>query len=257
MKVVAAIGVIMLWTSFAAGCDRNASEPAPTSTKPSKVATPAAPVSASSPPPADPQPPASKPPAATALPEAFCAKLPALVARCKQFAGFAATAPERCVHDTDSLLARRPDLRPLFQCAVDRDDCKDIATCFTQKQTDPTRDLRTCHDTSRGISSHAVGIPRAEWVHRNGAGVTRLRDARSTAQAPIEMCGVDAANEWLTTLTCNDGSRPIKSHGDAELARAGNAGQAGRCGSFIDDYRVRCSESTYQIFIDAYICPLP
>lgn len=197
----------------------------------------------------------SPPPPVTSLPKAFCAKLPALVARCKSFAGFAAAAPERCGQDTDSLIARRPDLRPLFQCAVDHDDCRDIATCYTQQQADPTHDLRACQDTSRGISEHAVGIPKAEWLRRNGAGVTKLRDARSTTQTPIEMCSVDAANEWLTALTCDDGSRPIQDHGAAESARAGNVGPAGRCGSLVDEYRVRCPERTYQIFIDAYVCP--
>jgi hypothetical protein len=85
----------------------------------------------------------------------------------------------------------------------------------------------TGHASTRAAGD--AGYPRAAWEHRNGAGVTMLRDAHSTADKPIEMCGVPAATEWLTTLRCNDGSQPLKDSRQAELARTGNLGEAGRC----------------------------
>jgi len=53
------------------------------------------------------------------------------------------------------------------------------------------------------------------------------------------------------------GSRSASGGGAIERARAGSVGQGGRCGSIIDHYVVACPEAKYDIFIDAYICPLP
>jgi hypothetical protein len=69
------------------------------------------------------------------------------------------------------------------------------------------------------------------------------------------MCGIPAENDWLESLTCDDGSKPF---GNAEEVRAGNVGPGGRCGSIVDQYVVKCpGGKTYPIFIDAYVCPKP
>jgi hypothetical protein len=74
----------------------------------------------------------------------------------------------------------------------------------------------------------------------------------SSKDKPAEMCGVPEASAWLESLACNDGSRPVS---NAEEVRLGNVGPGGRCKSIVDEYNVKCPEKTYDIFIDAYICP--
>lgn len=223
-----------------------------------------APVSPS-PPPATPSPAAPSPPpnarrAITA--EAFCERWARLTAECEPFAK-AGLAANTCVAETSAVLAREhlnPQLLTIIRCAVESDGCDDALQCIALDLEEPSATdaaLRACHDRSPGHTLRAVGIPRSEWERRNGAGVTTFRDARSTELAPIEMCGVAAANEWLTTLRCDDGSQPIEDHRDAEDTRSGNIGPGGRCRSIIDRYVVLCPERRYEIFIDAYICPRP
>lgn len=142
-------------------------------------------------------------------------------------------------------------------CLARNDDCDAVMQCFTANQDDPTRQLRACDDHSADSSGHAVGLPRASWEQRRGAGITTFRDAASTKALPIEMCGVPAATDWLTTLVCDDRSRPLPTRRDAANARSGNVGAGGRCHSIIDHYRVTCPEASYEIYIDAYVCPRP
>ena len=85
--------------------------------------------------------------------------------------------------------------------------------------------------------------------------MTKFSEARSTKELPIEVCTIDAENEWLSSLSCDDGSQPIDSHQAAEMARVGNLGNGGRCGSIIDLYRVKCPEKSYDLYVDAYVCP--
>ena len=61
--------------------------------------------------------------------------------------------------------------------------------------------------------------------------------------------------DYLTQVTCTDGSHPFADRGDAHAARAGNVGPGGRCDRIIDQYVVPCPEATYQVFVDAYRCP--
>ena len=141
---------------------------------------------------------------------------------------------------------------------IEHDDCDELFQCLAGALPDTTDPgtLRACDDHSQRMFEHAVGIPKAEWDHRNGAGVTKFHDARSTKDDPVETCGVPAATTWLTSLRCDDGSQPIKDVSDAENARTGNLGGGGRCRSFIDHYVVPCPERSYEIFVDAYVCPL-
>jgi len=144
----------------------------------------------------------------------------------------------------------------VFTGCVIQPSCEEVKNCLTAASDSANQqqqqDLRACTDAP-GMS--AVGIPAADWAKRNGAGVTRFSDAKSSKDLPIEMCGIEDENEWLVSLTCDDGSHPLKDHRDAETIRAGNVGSGGRCNSIIDRYRPVCGTKTYEIFIDAYICP--
>jgi hypothetical protein len=142
-------------------------------------------------------------------------------------------------------------------CLARNDECDAAMDCIMADQFDPTKELRACDDHSEGSHGHAVGLSRAAWTQRKGAGITSFRDASSTKAVPIEMCGVGAATEWLTTLQCDDRTRPLPERRDAANARAGNVGPGGRCQSIIDHYRVTCPEASYEIYIDAYVCPRP
>ncbi|HEX7843443.1 MAG TPA: hypothetical protein VF469_38485 [Kofleriaceae bacterium] len=209
------------------------------------------PVRSPAPPPGPIPPKPSAAPAVTA--EAFCERFDRLTTRCERLAS-ARLDPATCVADARSAIKEDPGFAAIAKCVIEHDDCDAALECAAG-QLDPTADPRACDDESQLSVEHAAGIPRAEWDRRNGAGVTVFRNARSTKEAPVEMCGVRAATEWLTMLRCDDGSQPIKNVDDAEHARSGNVGPGGRCHSIIDRYLVPCPEQRYEIFIDAYICP--
>src|SRR5262249_36786840 len=145
----------------------------------------------------------------------------------------------------------------IMTCVIDHDDCDGFVACATEGLPDPTApaSLRSCRDSAPDAALRAVGIPREEWGHRPGAGVTRLRDAVSSPGEPIEICGQGAAASWLATLRCDDGSQPIKDAADIQRARTGNVGRGGRCMAYIDHYAVACPESSYELYVDAYLCP--
>jgi hypothetical protein len=149
-------------------------------------------------------------------------------------------------------LATAPVIKSMMGCLV-QTSCEETNNCILALQqaanTEMTSQLRRCTDPSDGV--HAVGIPAAEWANRNGSRAKRFADIASSKAKPAEMCGVAQANKWLESLTCDDGSRPVR---NAEEVRAGNVGNGGRCGSIIDEYKVTCGTSTYDIFIDAYVC---
>ena len=213
--------------------------------------------SPSKPPPAPPKPAADRAKAAPAVTaETFCDHLDQLVRKCERLAG-ARTDRATCVTDARSGLETDPRFAEIAGCVVKHDDCDGVLACVAAGQSDPTDSLRACDDTSQLSAEHAVGIPRAEWDARNGTGVTVFHDAKSTKAAPIEMCGVAEATQWLTTLRCDNGSQPIKGIEDAERERSGNVGPGGRCHSIIDRYIVPCPEKPYEIFIDAYVCAQP
>ncbi len=170
--------------------------------------------------------------------------------RCGSFAGLELDEAQ-CV-DELAKAGEDPALTAFIGCVV-QPSCEEVKNCLIAASQNAaeqqTQDLRACNDKAN--SSKAVGLPAAEWNKRNGAGVTKYANARSTKDLPIEMCGIREENTWLVSLTCNDGSHPIM---DAETARVGNVGTGGRCGSIVDKYAVKCPEKTYDIFIDAYIC---
>jgi hypothetical protein len=80
-----------------------------------------------------------------------------------------------------------------------------------------------------------------------------LGDIATSEQDPIELCGINQELQWLTSLTCLDGSTPLP---DVRLASAARAGSiaGGRCGSMVDRYEIRCPERVYKVAVDIYMC---
>lgn len=196
---------------------------------------------------------------ANLTPETLCARLGAVATRCPSI-GNGRVDQAQCVESFRGVFADpagRELAKNTSRCLFELDDCEPIYDCLHAAVDSPRSGndrLRECHETGR--SGDPVGIPEREWQHRNGADVTRVSEAKSTKALPIEMCGIAAANTWLTSLRCDDGSQPLKDRADAEHARAGNVGKGGRCESIIDRYAVVCGGTSHEIFIDAYVCPV-
>jgi hypothetical protein len=189
-------------------------------------------------------------------PDVFCDRFVALrQSGCGAFASMDMTKDD-CVKElaaAQSDPASKAFMDQTGQCIVGYQQCDDVVQCLASLGPDKDH-LRACAQEDPG---KAVGISKAEWEKRNGAGVTKFSQAKSTKDRPIEVCTIDAENEWLSQLRCDDGSQPIDGHEAAEMARVGNLGKGGRCGSIIDLYRVKCPEASYDVYVDGYVCPLP
>lgn len=197
---------------------------------------------------------ASTPPVAkpAITPERVCKRIVELsTQRCASFATMNVDEAS-CLRELQQT-ADDPALEVFQECVL-QTSCEEVTNCLMASQDAVDARLkanpRTCDDHAH--FTRVVGVPAADWAKRNGAGVTKLADVRSTKDLPVEMCTVKGANDWLLTLTCNDGSRPLA---NPEDARTGNVGQGGRCRAVIDRYVVPCPEKRYEIFIDAYACP--
>jgi hypothetical protein len=167
-------------------------------------------------------------------------------------------SPDECRDDfARSLDDRGPEARQanlaLGRCLIDEPTC-DAADACVARISEPHRaqETRTCED--RGTYA-PVGYSAADFARRKGATTERFSQHASTKESPIEVCGIPNQMEWLTRMTCDDGSQPFRGRDHAHAARAGNVGPGGRCGSIVDLYEVPCPEGTYAIFIDAYVCP--
>jgi hypothetical protein len=197
-----------------------------------------------------------RPASAGYSPEAICRRLFEVTAQCG-LKSMDQAEMSRCVQEFKQAASEAGDPGsldiPFTRCLVEHTECGAIADCMTT--IDGESKLRACHDVDQ--RGQRVAIPRPAWEQRRGAAVTTFRNARSTQERPNEMCGIPEATLWLTTLRCEDGSQPLKNSAEAEDARPGNVGPGGRCGSYIDRYVVPCPEASYEIFIDAYICPAP
>lgn len=193
-------------------------------------------------------PPATMPQQRVITAEAFCDRLLAL-AQCPWAKQLAVERGE-CIQTLAQAQyqAFRDKIGP---CILDHSDCDEVASCISDAAGDKT-DLRACNEKDPG---RTVGMPRAEWKHRKGADVTKFSQAKTTRAEPVEVCGIPAENQWLVDTACDDGSHPFKSTGEAEGSRAGNVGEAGRCGSIVDLYKVKCPEGSYDIYLDGYVCP--
>ncbi len=192
-----------------------------------------------------------------------CKRVVELAAQnCGQFASLNMKEPE-CIAELDRA-GDNPMLKAFTTCVV-QSSCEEVKNCLTAESqkaatAEPTH-LRACADTS---SMDPVGLPAADWAVRNGAAAKKFSDAKSTKAKPIEMCGIGQENDWLAQLSCNNGSKPAGVDPESkkptawfpELSRVGNVGNGGRCQSIVDEYQVVCPEATYDIFVDAYVCPI-
>lgn len=150
----------------------------------------------------------------------------------------------------------------LGHCFVDQSTCDAVMQCvsamFAAEDMQPTGGAEQLPE--RACADHetygAVYYPRAEWEQRRGATAVRFADVTSSLQEPIEVCNVEGELEWLTRVTCADGSNPFKGEwAAAHAARTGQAGNGGRCNAIIDHYAVPCPEKTYDVYMDLYVCP--
>jgi hypothetical protein len=190
----------------------------------------------------------------TISPAVFCERFVALRdGGCEAFASIKMTRDE-CVKELSAATSDPQEaafMNQTGQCVVGFRNCNDVIACLASMG--PKQDqLRACNDTDPG---KAVGMPRAEYDKRNGAGVTKFSQAKSTKELPIEVCTIPAEAEWLAQLSCDDGTQPIDGTQAAEMARVGNVGKGGRCGSIVDLYRVKCPEKSYDLYVDGYVCP--
>jgi hypothetical protein len=199
--------------------------------------------------------------AATAAidPLAACKRTLELKAQhCTGFDQLPFTDPQECAKELAPELDA-PEIQAFFGCVM-QPSCEEVTNCIQAvgeqlraQDDDATPDLRACGDDA--TSGLPVGVSPSAFAARNGATAKRFSDVTSTKDLPVEMCGIQAENEWLITLRCDDGSLPLKNRIDAERVRRGNLGPGGRCGSIIDLYRPVCGAKTYDIYIDAYVCP--
>ena len=187
-------------------------------------------------------------------PEVFCDKFIALRdGGCDAFASVKMTR-EECVKELSAASGDPQEAQFMAQtgsCVVGFQTCNDVIKCLAElgpKQDD----LRACNVDAPG---KAVGIPREQWEKRNGAGATTFSQAKSSKDLPVEVCTIAGETGWLQDLACDDGSRPLDNDKGPEMARVGNLGKGGRCGSIIDLYKVQCPEKTYDIYVDGYVCP--
>ena len=146
-------------------------------------------------------------------------------------------------------------MRFIGQCVTQLDTCADVVACLGGLSQQGK--LRGCTESGDDVIGAAVGRPRAEWMKLTGRNAKTYADVHSTKDQPVEVCGIATENEWLSSLTCTDGSHPIENRGAAEQFRVGDLGAGGRCSSIIDLYRVKCPEATYDVYLDGYVCPMP
>lgn len=99
-----------------------------------------------------------------------------------------------------------------------------------------------------------------EMLQRRGLGDRLFSDTASSAEAPIQVCGVRGELTWLTNLTCADGSRPFgRELAKAHRARKGSSTGRRSCGTTVepvpvDHYLVACPEKQYDVYMDMYEC---
>jgi hypothetical protein len=104
----------------------------------------------------------------------------------------------------------------------------------------------------------AFDLSGEQMLARRGLGDRTFADTASSLDAPIEVCGLMSSLDYLTRMTCADGSRPWgadkrKAHSSRSGSRQGKP-RCGDIGPMIDRYEVPCPEARYAVFIDMYEC---
>jgi hypothetical protein len=105
---------------------------------------------------------------------------------------------------------------------------------------------------------NARDLTAEQAAARRGLNDKLFTDTASTVDEPIEVCGLMGEVEWLTRMTCADGSRPWGTDFDrAHDARRGSTmrNAPGPCGMMpVDVYAVPCPEKSYEVYMDLYMC---
>jgi hypothetical protein len=192
--------------------------------------------------------------------EEVCNRKFALVERgCKQVK--TELSKDECIADWNRNLTERGEAaatvgRAVGRCYLDFDSCEEVTQCHDEVlqmasglQADR---LRQCQE----VGPDPVALSPADWAIRKGAETTHFSDTPSTKESPIEVCTIPEQMHWLRRVKCDDGTNPFKSFDHAHAARVGNVGEGGKCKAIIDLYEVPCPEQTYEVFIDAYVCPV-
>lgn len=95
-------------------------------------------------------------------------------------------------------------------------------------------------------------------LRRRGLGDRLFGDTASSTDEPIHVCGLLGETQWLTRLTCADGSRPWgRDLEKAHAARRGSLMGKTRCDGIpavIDHYVAPCPEKQYDVYMDMYQC---
>ncbi|HUJ61817.1 MAG TPA: hypothetical protein VLX92_25105 [Kofleriaceae bacterium] len=131
-------------------------------------------------------------------------------------------------------------------------DCDDATDCMVRVQRDAAPPPpRACGEEGTA----PISVDAAAWSARRGGDARRFADVTTTVEQPVEVCGIDGEVDWMTRVTCNDGSNPYGSPAVANQSRDGWVGRGGRCNSILDRYTVRCPEAAYQVYVDRYVCP--
>ena len=105
-------------------------------------------------------------------------------------------------------------------------------------------------------SSHGgQRLSSEEWGGRYGCGITDITELETSPEQPVEVCRLEGQHQFLSQLTCADGSSPYSGPREIKESRAGNIGEAGRCDEVVDLYEVPCPEGTYEVYVDLYFCP--
>lgn len=131
-------------------------------------------------------------------------------------------------------------------------ECEAAAQCMIAAHSDAApAAARKCGEEGTG----PVMVDAGTWAARPGANAKKFSEVKSSEQAPVELCGVEAEVEWITKVKCNDDSNPFGSMAKANESRDAYVQRGGRCNSILDRYSVKCPEQTYTIYIDRYVCP--
>lgn len=144
-----------------------------------------------------------------------------------------------------------------FQLAARQVALQHVATAAppterTGSASSPDEVCKRREDGSFDLSSEDV-------LKRRGLGDRLFSDTVSTEEKPIEVCGLKGEIEWLTGVTCADGSRPWgRDMHKAHAGRHGSTAGAARCGDpfgpMVDIYEVPCPEKRYAVYMDMYEC---
>jgi hypothetical protein len=122
-----------------------------------------------------------------------------------------------------------------------------VAQTQTPVQTAPaglTKDV--C--AQRADELGPVKLREDQVALRRGTGATKVSEIATSKAAPIEVCMPAGERAWLSSVACDDGTKPA-------FQRSGSVGPGGTCGSILDLYMVKCSDKQHEVFMDMYMCP--